>query len=132
MMSISARSVSTANRNLQKKYQRRAKMSLDVTLTAVRKTAVFDANITHNLTTMAEKAGIYEYLWTPEKIGIEHAAELIEPLSAGLKLMKEKPEYFKQFEPENGWGSYHDFVPWIENYIKACKENPDAGIEVRR
>ena len=35
-------------------------MSLDVTLTAVRPTEVYSANITHNLW-MAEEAGIYQH-----------------------------------------------------------------------
>ena len=107
-------------------------MSLDVYLIENRPTNVFQYNITHNLGEMADKAGIYKHLWRPEELGITHAAELIEPLSAGLQRMKDNPDHFKKFEPENGWGSYYDFVPWIEKYIKACKENPDAEIEVSR
>ena len=59
-------------------------MSLDVTLTAVRPTTVFDANITHNLCAMAEEAGIYKACWRPEEIGITKAAQLIEPLRNGI------------------------------------------------
>jgi hypothetical protein len=33
-------------------------MSLDITLTAVRPTPVFDANITHNLSKMADENGL--------------------------------------------------------------------------
>lgn len=107
-------------------------MSLDVTLTltATRKVSVFDANITHNLNKMAEEAGIYIYLWRP--VGIKTAAELIEPLKVGVQKMKDDPGHFKQFDAENGWGTYEDFVPWVEKYIAACEENPDAEVSVGR
>lgn len=107
-------------------------MSLDVYLTEMRETEVFTANITHNLGKMAEEAGIYKHLWRPDEIGIEKAGELIEPLKAGLKKMRDDPEHFKKFNPENGWGSYDGFVPWIAEYIKACEENPDAKVSVWR
>jgi hypothetical protein len=107
-------------------------MSLDVTLTAVREVDVFEANITHNLNKMAIEAGVYTYLWNPTKCGIVHAAQLIAPLNAGVKRMKENPAYFKQFNAKNGWGTYENFVPWIEKYIQACEENPDAKVLVSR
>lgn len=107
-------------------------MSLDVTLTAVRPTCVYDANITHNLTAMAEEAGIYMHLWRPEEIGITKAEQLIEPLTEGLALMKADPERFRKHNAPNGWGMYHHFVPWIEKYLAACIENPDAEVRVSR
>src|ERR1700690_72680 len=82
------------------------RMSLDVCLMAVRPTALYSANITHNLNKMAEAAGIYQHLWHPDEIGIEKAAQLIEPLKEGLQLLESKPEHFQQFNPQNGWGSY--------------------------
>jgi hypothetical protein len=81
---------------------------------------------------MAEEVGIYEYLWYPEEIGITEAKQLIEPLRAGLKLMKRDPARFKEFDSPNGWGLYVNFVPWIEKYLAACEEYPDALIEVSR
>lgn len=93
---------------------------------------VFSANITHNLTTMANKAGIYEHLWRPEEIGITKASQLIEPLTLGLEKIKKRRKYFEKFNPSNGWGSYEGFVPWIEEYLEACKEYPEAIIRVSR
>jgi len=107
-------------------------MSLSITLTAIRKKSVFDANITHNLNKMADEAGIYRHLWRPDEINIKTAAELIEPLKAGLQKMKDNPGYFKQFEAENRWGTYNDFISWIEKYIEACEENPDAEVSAWR
>jgi hypothetical protein len=91
-------------------------MSLDVWLTAVRPTTVYDANITHNLGRMAEEAGIYKHLWRPEELGITTASELIEPLTAGLALLKADPVRFEAFNSRNGWGMYEHFVPFVERY----------------
>lgn len=107
-------------------------MSLDVTLTAVRRTAVFDANITHNLNEMAEAAGIYKHLWRPDEIGITHAAQLIEPLKVGLAAMRADPDKFRAFEPDNKWGTYDNFLPWIDRYLTACLEFPNAEVHVSR
>lgn len=109
-------------------------MSLDVTLTVppTEPVAVYSANITHNLNHMAEAAGIYKALWRPEEIGITKAHQLIEPLTAGLKALKEQPEHFEALNPENGWGSYKGFVPFVERYLAACIANPDADVEVCR
>jgi len=107
-------------------------MSLDVTLTAVRPTTVFDANITHNLNRMAEAAGIYYHLWRPEEIGITKAAQLIDPLKCGIACMEADPEQFRKLEPDNKWGTYEDFLPWIKRYLEACETNPDAEISVSR
>jgi len=107
-------------------------MSLDVHLIDTITTNVFDANITHNLIDMADEAGIYEYLWKPDEIGVKKASDLIEPLTKGLSLMKSDPDRFKKFNAENGWGVYDDFVPWVERYLEACKEYPNAKVEVAR
>lgn len=107
-------------------------MSLDVMLIRMQPIAVFSSNITHNLNKMAEEAGIYKHLWRPESIGITKAKQLIEPLKTGIALMKSDPERFKKFDTENGWGTYEHFIPWIEKYLIACEQYPDAEIEVNR
>lgn len=93
---------------------------------------LYDANITHNLNTMAEAAGIYKELWRPEEIGITKAHQLIAPLTAGLAKMKKDPDEFKKYDPPNGWGSYICFVSWIEKYIEACREYPMADVYASR
>ena len=107
-------------------------MSLDVYLKEVRPTQVYSANITHNLNTMAEEAGIYKALWRPEEIGIKTAAELVPLLSAGLDLLRSDPERFKRHNATNGWGLYEHFVPFVEKYLEACREHPDAEVSVSR
>lgn len=109
-------------------------MSLDVTLKVPRTmdVSVFDWNITHNLNVMAEAAGIYKELWRPDEIGITKASQLIAPLQAGLDLLLSDPDRFKQYNPKNGWGEYESLVEFVENYLEACEDNPDATVEVSR
>ena len=109
---------------------------------------VYGANITHNLGKMAEKAGIYEALWRPyqlkegynipeddydaeyefEEANPVKAHEIIEIIEKGLTDMKKRPKHYEKFNSPNGWGMYHNFVPWIEEYLKALKEFPDAQV----
>ena len=92
----------------------------------------FWANITHNLAEMANNAGIYYHLWKPEEIGITTAHQLIEPLKKAIAILKADPDGFREFEPSNKWGTYDDFIPWLERYLKACEATPDATVRVSR
>ena len=113
---------------------------------------VYDANITHNLGTMASNAGIYEALWRPHRLkegynipendyvaeckfeaeAVTFAKDIIPILEKGLADLKARPEYFSQFNSSNGWGVYEHFVPFVEEYLKACKEYPNAIVETSR
>lgn len=93
---------------------------------------VYSANITHNLGEMAEKAGIYYALWRPEEIEKTKAKDIIELLEKGLDDLKSRPDYFEQFNSPNGWGMYEHFVPFVEEYLNACKENPECDIYASR
>lgn len=74
---------------------------------------VFSRNITHNLNGMAGHAGIYGYLWRPDELGITKASQLITPLTTGLELLK-------------------GLVSFVEAYLNACVEYPDADVSVSR
>lgn len=113
---------------------------------------VYDANITHNLGKMAGEAGIYEALWRPHRLKEgynipenDHEAEwkfeeenkttakdIISLLEKGLADLKARPEHFEIFNSPNGWGMYKHFVPFVEKYLEACKEYPDAIVGVSR
>lgn len=93
---------------------------------------VFDANITHNLGKMADEAGIYYACWRPEEIGAKYAKDIIPLLEKGIEDMKARPGHYRQFDSSNGWGVYDDFMPWLDNYLEACRKYPDAVIEVSR
>jgi hypothetical protein len=107
-------------------------MSLDIDLYAMRRTSIFEANITHNLGAMADAAGIYDCLWRAPENGFTLASQLIDPLTNGIAKMKADPAHFQQFNAKNGWGLYENFLPWLEKLLAACIENPDAEISISR
>ena len=113
---------------------------------------VYSANITHNLGKMAAEAGLYEALWRPyqlkegydipedeydeeydfEKANPVQAHEIIPIIEKGLEDMKARPKHYEKFNSSNGWGMYHNFVPWIEKYLQALKEYPESFVECDR
>lgn len=113
-----------------------------------RREEVYGANITHNLGKMAEEAGIYEALWRPYQLKPGYnipeddhkteweyednnpvrAHEIIEIIEKGLDDMKARPKHYEKFNSPNGWGMYHNFVPWIEQYLEALKKFPEAQV----
>ena len=93
---------------------------------------VYQANITHNLSIMADEAGIHKALWRPDEIGVTKAKQLIPLLVDGLAKLSANPDHFRQFNPDNGWGSYEGLVRFVENYLSACREYPDADVSVWR
>lgn len=95
-------------------------------------TLVYRANITHNLTDMAAAVGLYEPLWRPDEIGIERAAQLIEPLAAGLVQLHAQADACRRLNPSNGWGTYEGLVGFVSDYLKACILNPEAKVSVWR
>ncbi len=107
-------------------------MSLDFSLEQKQNITVYDTNITHNLGKMADKAGIYYALWRPEEKGYKKAKDIIEVLEKGLDKMKAKPAHYKKFDAENGWGTYEQFIPFVEEVLRECKEYPNATIKVSR
>ena len=46
--------------------------------------------------------------------------------------MKNRREYYEQFNSPNGYGLYKHFVPFVEEYLNACKEYPNAKIYISR
>jgi hypothetical protein len=67
-----------------------------------------------------------------ETLPTAHARDLIGPLTAGLAWLRDNRAEAEKHNPENGWGDYKGFVPWVEKYLKACKENPDALVRASR
>jgi hypothetical protein len=46
--------------------------------------------------------------------------------------LKDNPERYKEFNPENGWGNYEVLVGFVSKYLDACYEYPDSDVEVWR
>lgn len=96
------------------------------------KVGLYNANITHNLSAMADEAGIYKAIWQPEASGIKKARDLIPLLEEGINRMEDKPNHYRKFDAPNGWGTYDDFLLWLKKYLKVCKTHPKAKISVWR
>ena len=117
-----------------------------------RQEELYSANITHNLGKMAAEAGIYEALWRPYQLkegydipeddyDAEYAFEEANPVKAheiipiikkGLTDMKKRPKHYEKFNSPNGWGTYIHFIVFIEKYLRALKEYPEAQVECDR
>ena len=95
----------------------------------IKRNRVFESNTTGNLHKMAKELRIYEYLWTPEKLKITKAVELIEPLTNALAVLKANGEHYKKFDAPNGFGVYSDFVFFIDDLLNACTKFPDTLVE---
>ena len=93
---------------------------------------VFHGNITHNLGKMAKHVGVYNHLWKPDDVGVIYANELIFPLRKGIHQMKINPDKYKEFNPDNGWGTYENLLELMENYLNKCYEYPDSIIQISR
>lgn len=105
-------------------------MELDTGAPEPYKVELYSANITHNLNTMAEEAGIYKCLWIPYELWDNPTADkLIPHLESGLHKLKSNPQHYKQFDDSNGWGTYVDFVPFVEEVLNACKKHPKATVK---
>ena len=132
-------------------------MSLDISLKDPTSTyeggSLYTDNITHNLGNMANEAGIYEALWRPYRLrkdydkGLEHsyekessyeesvtilAKDIIDIIKKGLEDLKKRPGYYEKFNSPNGWGRYEHFVPFVEDYLEALQEYPEAIVIISR
>ena len=107
-------------------------MSLDVDLIDEHGESVYEFNITHNLNTMAEEAGLYKLMWRPEELGFTTAGELIPGLTAGVALLASDPTRFHKFNPANGFGGYSGLLRVARRYLAACQDHPNATIEASR
>lgn len=93
---------------------------------------VYNGNVTHNLSDMAEAAGIYAVLWRPDEHGITKARQLIDPLQTGLQVLLTDPDKYRAYNPKNQWGDYDDLVAFVSEYLAACVRWPDADVSVWR
>ena len=89
----------------------------------------FSANITHNLNSMFEAAGLYQILWYGDGYV---AQDVIADLEAGLRDMVKRREFYETFNASNGWGKYEHALPWLRGVIAACRKYPTATLRCSR
>lgn len=93
---------------------------------------VFNDNITHNLTKMAQESNLYLPLWRPYSLNIKYAKDLVPHLSTGLAELISNPDKYTQYNSPNGWGTYQGLVRFTTAIYIACLDYPDTLIEVGR
>lgn len=102
----------------------------------------WSANITHNLTEMAENIPIfhnntfttlYYVCWRPEEIGVKTVGDVLPLLIQGLHYMIDHRKELEKYNAPNGWGTYNGFMKFLLNYKQACEDNDlDCTIEADR
>jgi len=107
-------------------------MGIDITVKVVKMTPIYEGGLTHNLVNMAKAAGLYEYLWNTHSNNEIKASSLIEPLQEGIKKLISYPEYFKQFNPANTWGTYDDLLDLCYKLYIICKNNPNGIVSINK
>lgn len=104
---------------------------------------VYEATITHNLADMAMACGLYNPMWRPCKLynvpderesefKYAEAGELADALRYGVKELESNPDKYKQFNPEDGQGTYEDLLRVAKDYLNHCDRYPYAEIKVSR
>jgi hypothetical protein len=107
-------------------------MSLDIYLVKDEE-VLWENNITHNLTRLADAVDLYIVMWCADELGITTAKEALPILTRGLNsLVQMHPDFYNHLEPENGWGTYGGLVKFVVDYIQACVKYPDAIIEISK
>lgn len=113
-------------------------MSLDIDLMVMQPVSVYSNNITHNLAKMARevklvnKVTLYDIMWRPDELEITHAHAIVDYLEEAWHILMSDPDYFKTFDPENGWGSYEGLCNFVYAYKNACWDNMDAELRISR
>jgi hypothetical protein len=82
-------------------------------------------NVTYNLGTMLRAAGFPPWR---DLIGAP-AAEVAETLAKVAETLREDPDGFKQYNPDNGWGTYEGAVEFVESFRDGCANHPRATID---
>jgi hypothetical protein len=122
---------------------------------------IYSDTLTENLRRMAMEADLYEVLWRPElvlasqdtllnilhleargqekeaaalykELGVVHAKDLIAKLRVGFARLRTAPDWFRASNPGNGIGSFEDLTSFVEKYLAACEESPDAIVRLHR
>lgn len=83
-----------------------------------------DLNITYNLSRMLAEAGYPGH----REIAGQQAGPLAEMFGMVASRLREDPDRFDQFAPENGWGDRHGAIVWAESFAALCARYPRAVI----
>lgn len=103
-------------------------MSINISIIAKRKVAIFDTSITYNLAPIYYKA-IDEELGFKKIKGMTCKKALPIIINAIKNMLDNKEEYIK-LNPKNGWGSYDGLLENFKKMKECCENNPDGIFEM--
>ena len=83
-------------------------------------------NYTSNTAAMIkEVCGSYPSEWSGER-----CADMYPTLMQGASLLNLHPQRYRQFEPDNGWGTVESTAKFLRQIADNCDKYPTAVIEV--
>ena len=83
-------------------------------------------NITYNVSRMVLEACGVTYRWFD---GME-CAKALPILHFAWRNLKRNPPHFRRFEPDNGWGTYEQFMPYMTRFYAMARLHPTGIIRV--
>jgi hypothetical protein len=87
-------------------------------------------NITHNVSGMWSKAGIYDAFYQSD--GWTITEPYLAMLRAGLAKFESEYKEFEKLNAANGWGKAENALPFLKKWIEICSANIGCRIRVSR
>jgi hypothetical protein len=100
-------------------------MSVDIYVTATRRTLVANVNVTYNLGPMLRAAGMDWADFTclrPE--------ELTRKITATIEELKARPEHYRALNPPNGFGTYEGLITSLGEVLVALVDPANVDLNV--
>lgn len=60
----------------------------------------------------------------------KQAIDVLPLLQQAIDNLKDDPDYYRQLEPDNGWGDYGGCIEYLERILAACARDPFAKLRV--
>ena len=86
----------------------------------------FEVNITYNVGNMLRRAGIHPKVL--DGMSVEEALPIVKN---GYAIMYDNPDYFRQFRPDNGWGTVKSTLDALRDLLNALEHGSHPDDKVR-
>jgi len=71
---------------------------------------------------------LYEIMWRPEEVGIYDGGTLLPHLQRALDYMLPREGELKEYNPDNGWGTYEGLLKAVRDMGQHCAMFPHASL----
>jgi hypothetical protein len=85
--------------------------------------AEYDKNVTYNVSSMLKRAGFH-----PNVVDGMTAVNLRPIVSNAVCVMEDNKDYFRMFNPENGWGNYELCLEFLVSLAEYLHRAPDEYV----